>query len=312
MIPDNDLIRKYASMALAGFTLEQAKETGVVQDANDIEMWDMVAKDPRSFMEGDPVSDLPADILDQSALDDMFERVMAKVNAMEKAVPKKTEDGVEYPAAAFAYVPDPTMPSTWKLRLWDDLEQKESRRQIGMAVAALGVGFRGNKVQIPAEDLPGVKAKVAAAWKKVNPELTEDEMPSVIKARSFDGNRSAAGSYAARMRWRGSNRQGLGGAEAKAEIEAREKFGLKPPKTKVTNLVDREPRGRSDLKIGTKAEYTDASGKKVSGVIARRDTNSVTFMPNDINAKTITVPSSKWDSVKPVLSGEKKKKSSPN
>ena len=33
----------------------------------------------------------------------------------------KTEDGVQYPAAAFAYVPHPDKPSTWKLRLWDSL-----------------------------------------------------------------------------------------------------------------------------------------------------------------------------------------------
>ena len=33
---------------------------------------------------------------------------------MQKAE-MKTEDGVQYPAKAFAYVPDPNKPSTWKL-----------------------------------------------------------------------------------------------------------------------------------------------------------------------------------------------------
>ena len=56
----------------------------------------------------------------------------------------KTDDGLEYPAKAYAYVGDPDVVSTWKLRLWETPELKETRRQIGMAVAALGPGgFRG-------------------------------------------------------------------------------------------------------------------------------------------------------------------------
>jgi hypothetical protein len=78
----------------------------------------------------------------------------------------KTEDGVEYPREAFAYAPDPERPSGWKLRLWDDLESKVTPRQLGRAVAALGPGgFRGNRVQIPADDLGDVKAKIRAAWR---------------------------------------------------------------------------------------------------------------------------------------------------
>lgn len=73
------------------------------------------------------------------------------------ARPMKTEDGVPYPAEAFAYVPDPEKPSTWKLRLWEDPEKKETPRQAGLAIAALSPGgFRGNRVEIPSEDLPKV------------------------------------------------------------------------------------------------------------------------------------------------------------
>lgn len=95
----------------------------------------------------------------------------------------KTEDGVEFPAAAFAFVPDPTKPSTWKLRLWESLEKKVTAPQVGRAVAALGPGgFRGNRVQIPAADLPGVKAKVRRAWKQVHPDAGPDDVPSAIKS----------------------------------------------------------------------------------------------------------------------------------
>lgn len=93
----------------------------------------------------------------------------------------KTEAGASFPAAAYAYVPDPERPSTWKLRLWRTPGGGPDAGIVGAAIAALGKGFRGNKVEIPAEDLPGVKAKVRAAWIKANPDKKEDEMPDTIK-----------------------------------------------------------------------------------------------------------------------------------
>lgn len=96
----------------------------------------------------------------------------------------KTEDGTDYPSAAYAYVPDPDKPSTWKLRLWEDPDKKITAKQVGMAVAALGAGFRGNKAAIPADDLPKVKAKVLAAWKQVNPDAKDNEISEVLKKDS--------------------------------------------------------------------------------------------------------------------------------
>ena len=92
----------------------------------------------------------------------------------------KTEDGVEYPAEAFAYVPDRERPSTWKLRLWDSPEEKVTPRQLGRAVAALGPGgFRGNRVEIPAEDMPKVKRTIAAAWRSTYGD--ERPVPQALK-----------------------------------------------------------------------------------------------------------------------------------
>ena len=97
----------------------------------------------------------------------------------------KREDGEDFPAEAFAYVPDPDSPSTWKLRLWDSLEERETRSQVGAAIAALGPGgFRGNRVEIPADDLPGVKRRVLEAWRKVWGDEA-DEVPEVLKQESF-------------------------------------------------------------------------------------------------------------------------------
>lgn len=104
-----------------------------------------------------------------------FVRVQARAR-VEKAYTKR-EMGEDFPPAAFAYVPDAKKPSTWKLRLWDSLEQKATPSQVGAAVAALGKGFRGKKVQIPAADLGKVKDKVRAAYRRVNP---GKELPAVL------------------------------------------------------------------------------------------------------------------------------------
>ena len=98
----------------------------------------------------------------------------------------KREDGEDFPAEAFAYVPDPERPSTWKLRLWDSLEERETAAQVGRALAALGPGgFRGNRVQLPQEAVEGVKRKVLAAWRRTHPDASRDEEPEVLKAYGY-------------------------------------------------------------------------------------------------------------------------------
>ena len=95
----------------------------------------------------------------------------------------KREDGEDFPAAAFAYVPDPEKPSTWKLRLWDSLEERETPSQIGRAVAALGRrGFMGNRVQLPRDAVAGGKRKVLAAWRRVH---DEGETPPAILTKGY-------------------------------------------------------------------------------------------------------------------------------
>ncbi len=94
----------------------------------------------------------------------------------------KTERGMTFPARAYAYVPDAEQPSTWKLRLWQTPQTQETRRQIGLAVAALGPGgFRGQRVQIPADDLPAVKRRVLRAWLKANPDKSRGDAPPILK-----------------------------------------------------------------------------------------------------------------------------------
>lgn len=106
----------------------------------------------------------------------------------------KTEGGDAYPAEAFAYVPDPERPSTWKLRLWDSPEERETIAQVSRAVSAISpTGFRGERVDIPAADLPAVKGRLRAAWRRVNG--PERDLPRILKAETFsppDGVREEA------------------------------------------------------------------------------------------------------------------------
>ena len=146
-------------------------------------------------------------------------------------VKTKTDGGAEFPAAAYAYVPDADKPSTWKLRLWSSPSSKESARQIGMALSALGPGFRGQKVQIPASDLLRVKARVRAAWRKVHE--PSEKLPTILKAtegiRFVLGNGSQVQSVIfANDKW--------SAADAKVWLEAHD---LKSDKTGETDATRR-------------------------------------------------------------------------
>lgn len=112
---------------------------------------------------------------------DYDELLSVNMENIVKASPTKKEAGQDFPAEAFAYVPDPQSPSTWKLRLWESLDDKITVAQVGRAIAAVGKGFRGNKVEIPSEDMPAVKRKIMSAWKQVHQGYKPEELPEVLK-----------------------------------------------------------------------------------------------------------------------------------
>jgi hypothetical protein len=79
-----------------------------------------------------------------------------------KAVTKK-EQGENFPPAAFAYVPDIEKSDTWKVRLWETLDKKETSEQVAKAILALGK----DATSIP-EETASVKKKVLTAWAQLN------------------------------------------------------------------------------------------------------------------------------------------------
>jgi hypothetical protein len=108
--------------------------------------------------------------------------------AAEKAdKPTKTEGGSKFFASDYAYVPDAQKPSTWKLRLTNSPGGSPDPRIVGAAVAALGPGFRGQKVQLPSKDRAAVIRRVRSAWLKANPGKTREDLPSVLKSEDNGG-----------------------------------------------------------------------------------------------------------------------------
>lgn len=92
---------------------------------------------------------------------------------------KKTEEGVEYPARCYAYVPDAEQVSTWKLQLCnEDLEI--TREQLGHAAAAFSEGgFRGERVDLPRDEVGKVKRRIRSEYEKLGVE--RENMPEGIK-----------------------------------------------------------------------------------------------------------------------------------
>lgn len=122
-----------------------------------------------------------------SAVSSMIEGAVDEIEddaeVLTKEKPTKTEGGKKFPAGDYAYVPDPKKSSTWKLRLTSAPGGAPDTRIVGAAVAALGPGFRGQKVQIPSDDRAGVIARVRSAWLKANPDKDKKDLPKVLKTK---------------------------------------------------------------------------------------------------------------------------------
>lgn len=100
-------------------------------------------------------------------------------------VAMKTEGGQKYPAEAYLYVPDPEKPSTWKLRIWESPSKKITRAQLGRAAAAFSPGgFRGNKVELPADVKEKIKKKLISLYKELGVE--EDDIPKYLFEKHQD------------------------------------------------------------------------------------------------------------------------------
>lgn len=93
--------------------------------------------------------------------------------------PIKREGGIDFPASDYAWVPNPALPSSWKLRLTES-PGKVTLAQLGKAAAALSTGgFRGQKAQIPSTALSAVKRRIRAEYRKMG--VSDTSIPSSIR-----------------------------------------------------------------------------------------------------------------------------------
>jgi hypothetical protein len=105
-----------------------------------------------------------------------------------RKVQHKRENGMDFPAKDYAYVPDPQRPSTWKLRLTES-PGKFTVAQLGRAAAALSAaGFRGNRVKMPSSVVTAVKRRLRAEYKKLG--IDTAAMPSTVRQDSSAGKDS--------------------------------------------------------------------------------------------------------------------------
>lgn len=76
---DYQMLRRYAGYILTKMTLEQAKEIGFVQDANDIDHWNLAATDPEGYTADSPDTEIvDVAIHDMTIIDDMLARIKKK------------------------------------------------------------------------------------------------------------------------------------------------------------------------------------------------------------------------------------------
>ena len=92
----------------------------------------------------------------------------------------KAEEGNDYPQAAFAYAPNSHKPGTWQLRMWEDLDKKVTKTQLGRVAASLSPGgLRGQKATIPSKELAAVKRKIRAEYRRLK--VAEEDIPKWVK-----------------------------------------------------------------------------------------------------------------------------------
>jgi len=94
-----------------------------------------------------------------------------------RQVPTKRENGLDFPAAAYAYVPDPLEPARWAMRVWESPETRETREQIGRALAEL------DSVRIPASDVETARAGIQRALERLR--QREDSAQTQLSKETF-------------------------------------------------------------------------------------------------------------------------------
>lgn len=92
----------------------------------------------------------------------------------------KRENGIDFPASDYAYVPELNNPKTWKLRMTES-PGKISINALHRAASMLSTqGINGKRAGIPEAALSSVKRRVRAAYRKIG--VQEIKIPQSVKS----------------------------------------------------------------------------------------------------------------------------------
>lgn len=97
-----------------------------------------------------------------------------QAQAKEQAQKFKTENGQRFTRGAFLVVPDPNLPSTWKVRV-EASPGKVTVAQLGAAHAALFKSYRGKTLQATPAQIAAAKRKLRALYKSHNAPFPGDK-----------------------------------------------------------------------------------------------------------------------------------------
>jgi len=123
---------------------------------------------------------LSSEIPDEGRMKEAIKEATATLAWLKEQELMKTEDGVKFPKEAFAYTPNAEAPATWKLLLWESLDKKVTKTQLGRASAALSPGgFRGQRVEIPIAESTSVKSKIRTEYR--NLDIADEDIPRWVK-----------------------------------------------------------------------------------------------------------------------------------
>ena len=194
----------------------------------------------------------------------------------------KTDDGEEYPERCYLYVPDADKPSTWKLRICEMVggEAQVTVPQLGRAAAALGPGFRGRKVQLPADAKAAAKRKLIAAYSKAG--VDKEGVPEYLFSEEVNQMTE-------------EERKALE-AEIREKIEA--EFAEKvQAEAEMTERITAEVRAQVEVELAEKAKREADLAEFVQEVCE----GGLSTPPDEVAAILASFTDEQLEAIKPVL-----------
>lgn len=173
----------------------------------------------------------------------------------------KTEDGKKFSSSDYAYVPEPSEPSTWKMRLTKTPGGEPDANLVSAATKALDPTFRG---ELSTEAVTKVVSRLRSVWKTLNPDKQEDDMPEGISK---------------------SNPLNEGDVMTKEEIEKLQ------DDLKKSNAALEKANKLSTMSDAEKAKYNSMNDKDKADFLGKSDAERAAIIKNDTDSNPVVFKS---------------------